>query len=119
MEVSAGKLEFNIFDLFLHDREGTEVRPFSQWELAKRLTESAEKLYPDRYVEFICPEDSGNSTWYVRFNENRFEVNQRGEQVFDCYPGVTRAYDERTFRRIIPAKLDEVLLDLNKFKIVL
>lgn len=119
MNASAGKREFSIFSLFLHDNEAADARPFSQWELAKALNAKAIDLYPHRLVEFVCPDDSGNSAWYVRFNANRYTVNGRGEQVFDVFPGVTRCYDERTFRRIIPVELDEVLLELDKADIVL
>lgn len=114
MNISAGKREFNIFSLFLHDNEAADVCPFSQWELAKKLDEAAEKLYPERRVHFVSPDESGNSAWQVWFKKDRYD-----DGSFPVFPGTMRAYDERTFRRSLPAELDEVLLELNKADIVL
>ena len=48
----------------------------------------------------------------MRFNVDRYECDDQGENKFQMYP-MHRMYDERTFRRLIPAELDEVLLEMN------
>lgn len=115
MTVTATKREFNIYDLFLHDMPQAEVAPFGEWNLAKALNETAVMLYPHRLVEFVCPADSGNSQWYVRFKPDRY-VDGDG---FDVFPGVNRCYDERTLRKLLPVELDEVFMEMNKVDIVL
>ena len=66
-------------------------------------------------VEFVCPQDSGLPHWYVRFKPDRYADGDR----FEMFPGVSRFYSERTLRNLIPAELDEVLLEMNKADIVL
>ena len=111
MKVSASKREFNIFELFLHDSETVDAKPFSPWELMKKLNETAEKMYPERYVNFECSDIS--STWKVWFQKDRVRIDDA-----DPYPQ-NRVYDERVFRNSIPVELDEILLELNKADIVL
>ena len=112
MNVSAGKREFNIFDLFLHDKSPDAMIPFNSCELVKWMNDEAEKLYPQRFVNFECS-DILCSSWKVWFHP---ELHRADDS--DPYPN-KRVYDERTFRNSIPAELDEVLLALNKADIVL
>jgi hypothetical protein len=114
MKVRAIEREFNIFEIFCHDDEMSSTRPFDGWEMARVLNEKAEELYPDRYVWFVCPDESGLGQWNVRFNKDRHDYGDGlGDVRFKTYP-MPRVYDERAFRRLLPAELDEVLLELNK-----
>jgi hypothetical protein len=113
MKVQAKEREFSIFDLFCHDHESVNVRPFSQWALAAALTTMAEELYPEYFIQFVCPDDSGLGQWNVRFNKNRYDYDNDNNPKYTLYP-MPRVYDERAFRRLLPAELDEVLLELNK-----
>jgi len=118
MIVKAKDRNFNVFELFLHDNEAADVKPFNQWELSKRLNEMALDICPECFVYFVCPDDSCLSQWNVRFNTERYECDDKGEQKFQTYPA-QRVYDERVFRRMIPPELDELLLELNKAEIIL
>jgi hypothetical protein len=111
MKVKAKVGEFNVYDLFV-EFESTEVGPFGQYYLAKALNEWAERKYPDMFVEFVSPDDSGLSQWNVRFHEKRYEYGTQGVK-FETYPK-RRVHGERDLRRHIPAALDEVLLDLDE-----
>lgn len=113
MKVKAREREFNIFELFLHDGAGGSVAPFDERSLAAALNQWAEKVCPESFVWFVCPDDTfASSTWHVRFNTDRYEFDKDGQNKFQTYPA-QRAYGEREFRRSLPPELDELLLELN------
>ena len=118
MRVQAKQKTFNIYELFLHDNEATNVTPFSQLDLAKKLNEMAEDMCPEMFVQFVCPDDSCLSQWNIRFNTDRYECGDNGETKFQTYP-MSRVYDERVFRRMLPPELDELLMELDKASVVL
>ena len=111
MKVRAKEREFNVFEMFCHDDEASSTWPFDGWEVARALNEKAGEMYPDRYVWFVCPDDSGLSQWSVRFNKDRSDYDREDTDYY-TFPQV-RVYDESSFRRQIPAELDEVLMEMN------
>jgi hypothetical protein len=117
MKVSAKERGFNLFERFLfdlHDAEG--VSPFDEDDLVKKLNELAERLAPDCYIEIVA---SDISSWSLLWNESRTNWAKNPDKNFKVFPGTTRVYDERAFRRSLPAQLDEVLLDLNEAVVIL
>ena len=114
MKVSAKEREFNLFERFLHDADS--VSPFDEDDLVKKLNELAERLAPDCYIEIRA---SDLSSWSVLWNESRMNWAEYPGGNFKVFPGTTRVYDERAFRRSLPAQLDEVLLDLNEAVVIL
>lgn len=116
MKVKAKVREFNIFSLFLHESNDSDVSPFDQLSLERWLNEHVSSAFPDVFVQFVSPMNSSLGQWNVRFNENAYDYGDDGRNNFDTYP-MPRVYDDKAFRKLIPAKLKEVLLELNKIEI--
>ena len=117
MKVKASEREFGVYGMFLHD-QGPQVSPFCQWSLALQMNMLAEQAFPELYVRFVCPDDSGLSQWSVRFGPSRYDCGDDGEPKFETYPK-GRVYDERAFRMSLPAELDEVLGEMDDAELTL
>lgn len=118
MKVRAAERQFNIFELFIHDHEATEVRPFCQWTLQQRLNELAEAQFPDSYVFFTCPDDNGLSQWNVHFNKDRYDYDSQPGVKFRTYPQ-PRVHSVKDFLKLIPRELETILRALENVEIEL